>query len=110
MSETVKRDAWRPVVDRAHGSQRSASRLGRVRNVINRDWGNVLVVTSALYLLGLLLWQVFRWGGAEHRVLLGNLIPLATHFAPIVLGFRVAMHARRTRIRVAWFLIAVASV
>jgi diguanylate cyclase (GGDEF)-like protein len=72
------------------GAAHSAIRAAR-RIVQPVGGGTLAAAAAVLAVYG--LWQVFRWGGREHQVLIGNLAFLPVDWYTALLGWRVS---RRT--------------
>jgi diguanylate cyclase (GGDEF)-like protein len=91
----------------ASGAAHSAIRAAR-RAVQPVGGGTLAAAVAILTAYG--LWQVFRWGGREHQVLIGNTALLPVDWYAALLGWRVSRRAdlgRRTRL--AWRLIFLAT-
>jgi diguanylate cyclase (GGDEF)-like protein len=93
-----------PVSGAAHRAIRAARRAGQPVG-----GGTLAAAVAILAVYG--LWQVFRWGGREHQVLIGDVVFLPVDWYAALLGWRVSRRAdlgRRTRR--AWRLIFVATI
>jgi diguanylate cyclase (GGDEF)-like protein len=92
-----------PVSGTAHSAIRAARRA-----VQPAGGGTLAAAMAILAVYG--LWQVFRWGGREHQVLIGNVAFLPVDWYTALLGWRVS---RRTdlgrRTCQAWRLIFLAT-
>jgi diguanylate cyclase (GGDEF)-like protein len=76
----------------AHGA------IGAARRAVQPVGGGTLAAAAAV-LTAYCLWQVFRWGGREHQVLVGNLAFLPVDCYVALLAWRVSRRAdlgRRT--------------
>lgn len=51
-----------------------------------RDWGQWLALAATGHLGLYLLWQVFRWGGDEYKLLIGGLIDLPVYLVGALLA------------------------
>jgi len=76
----------------AHGGPASgaASRAARtVRRAVRPVGGGTLAAAAAM-LAAYGLWQVFRWGGPQHQVLIGGLVFFPVEGCAALLSFRVS--------------------
>ncbi|MCC6175541.1 MAG: EAL domain-containing protein [Chloroflexi bacterium] len=86
-----------------------AARLGRgTRGFLGdavRDWGAGLIVLLTVFLACYLLWHIYRWGGPEHKLLIGDLALLPTFLVAAALAWRASAHrSLDARTRRAWFI------
>ena len=91
-SPSVPGEGSGPVSRIAHSAIRAARRA--VQPV---GGGTLAAAVAILAVYG--LWQVFRWGGREHQVLIGNLVFLPVDWYVALLAWRVSRRAdlgRRT--------------
>jgi EAL domain-containing protein (putative c-di-GMP-specific phosphodiesterase class I)/GGDEF domain-containing protein len=79
-----------PVSGAAHRAIRAARRAGEPVGD-----GTLAATVAILAVYG--LWQVFRWGGREHQVLIGNLAFLPVDWYTALLGWRVSRRANLGR-------------
>jgi diguanylate cyclase (GGDEF)-like protein len=84
-----------PVLGKSGGgpvSEAARSAIRAARRAVQPTGGGTLAAAVAI-LAAYGLWQVFRWGGREHQVLIGNLAFLPVDWYTALLAWRVSRRA-----------------